>query len=354
MNSKRLAHNFLQERTGGNYVPNDFEVLSQVLEYAKGKELKKFKVALLFTCLNEAYWEYAKDAINGAKKYFLPGHDVDFLVWTDMPKADEFSPEKTKEVILGNRLAQLGLPSVPEDQYNAISKEVDGSIQLAKESIDEVYKHTVFKTEKTPWPYPTLMRYHLYLQQEEKLKEYDYIFHCDIDMRFVNIIGDEILGEGLTVAQHPMYALREIYWYPYEPNKESAAYIKRPGIIQVRDGKKMFMPVYAAGGFQGGKTGVFLDAMKAMKKNIDYDFNRNYISRWNDESHWNRFLYDYLNDEKPATVLSPSYIYPDSLIKEYYEKIWGCSYPPKIVTLTKRFSISKEAGAESAKKMQNL
>ena len=43
-------------------------------------------------------------------------------------------------------------------------------------------------------------------------------------------------------------------------------------------------------------------------------------------------------------VLSPSYVYPDSLIKEYYEPIWGKSLLPKIITLTKPFTLSKEGG----------
>lgn len=77
-----------------------------------------------------------------------------------------------------------------------------------------------------------------------------------------------------------------------------------------------------------------------MKKNIDRDFFNNYMARWNDESHWNR----YLQDNTPSVILSPAYIYPDSLIEEYYVKIWGGNFDPKIITLTKPFSVSKEAG----------
>ena len=82
-----------------------------------------------------------------------------------------------------------------------------------------------------------------------------------------------------------------------------------------------------------------------MRKNIDEDFNNNYIAIWNDESHWNH----YLHDNTPSVILNPAYIYPDSLIAEYYVKIWGRNYSPKIMTLTKSFSTTSEGGAEVSK-----
>ena len=210
---------------------------------------------------------------------------------------------------------------------------------------------TIFKTEPLEWPMPTLMRYHLFLQQEEKLKEYDYLFYIDADMVIVDHIGDEILPkEGLMGAQHPMYALRAGYVPPYEPNPESTAYIAMPGRIVEVDSKKRFEPLYFAGGFQGGKTEKFLEAMKVMRKRIDEDFTKNYVARWNDESHWNRYLFE----NPPEVVLNPSYVYPDSLIAQYYVKVWGRNYSPKIITLTKKFTTSHEAGAVISKQLANM
>lgn len=260
---------------------------------------KKYKIAFCSVVLNPPYWEFAKDVIDGAKQFFLPGHNTDFFLWSDMP-------------------------------------ELEGV--------------TIFPTEGTAWPYPTLMRYHLYLQQEELLKKYDYIFHCDVDMRFVNVVGDEILSNNLTAAQHPMYALKKEYWPPYEPNKDSQAFIKRPGKVVDDGGKPRFMPLYYAGGFQGGRSKDWIKAMKTMKKMIDKDMAHNYIPIWNEESIWNK----YLLDNEPEIVLTPSYIYPDSLITEYYEKIWGCSYIPKLVTLTKKFSTSAEGGQAVTEMLKNI
>lgn len=236
------------------------------------------KVALLFICLNYPYWQYAKDAIEGARDRFLKNHNVDIFLWSDMD----------------------------EDCH---------------------YGATVIPTEPIEWPMPTLMRFHLFLQEEARLKDYDYIFYCDLDMKFVADIGDEILGDGLTAAQHPMYALRPGLAFPLEPNPMSTAYIRVP-------------EYYFAGGFQGGTSETFISAMKTMRRAIDKDFSNNYVARWNDESHWNRYLFD----NPPSVVLDPSYVYPDTLIDEYYKKVWGRDYTPKIITVTKAFSVSKEGG----------
>jgi histo-blood group ABO system transferase len=264
--------------------------------------MNKKKVALMFICLNTPYWPFLKDVIEDCRKNFLTEHKVDFFTWSDMPE-------------------------------------------------DVSYGATVFPTEPITWPYPTLMRYHLFLQQEEVLKEYDYIFYLDVDMRVVASVGDEILGDGLTMAEHPMYSIRREYVPPYEPNNQSSAFIPRLGVVINDNGKPWFKPLYAAGGFQGGTAKEFLKAMHAMKAGVDKDFNNNYVAIWNDESHWNKYLYGY---EGHLTVLSPSYVYPDSLIEEYYVKVWGKNYTPKIVTLTKKFTTTKEGMDDLKKRLETM
>ena len=254
---------------------------------------KRYKIGVMCICLNEPYWQYAKDMIESANKHLLKEHDVEFLFWSDMPK---------------------------ESSYGA----------------------TVFPTEAVTWPYPTLLRYHLFLKEEEYLRKFDYLFYVDIDMLFVGTVGSEILGEHLTMTQHPMYALRPGLYPPFEPNLNSTAYIPRLGRHIHQNGQLRLEPLYAAGGFQGGTTDSFIKAMRSMKRTIDDDFTKNYAAIWNDESHWNKYLFD--NPSTVSVVLDPSYCYPDSLIKEYYIPIWGRDYSPKLVTITKKFSLSKEGG----------
>lgn len=230
--------------------------------------------------------------IDSARKFFLVGHEIDYFTWSDMP--------------------ENSLPGIK-----------------------------VFPTEPFEWPLPTLKRYHLFLQQEELLKDYDFIFYIDADMEFVSRVGEEVLGNDLTAAQHPMYAVNKNFIPPYEPNKDSMAFIPRPGRVINVDGKKRFEPLYAAGGFQGGRADSFIKAMKVMKEWIDIDFANNYVPVWNDETIWNKYLF--LN---PASVfLNPSYVYPDSLNRAYYQRVWGRNYVPKLVTLTKPFSLTKDGGA---------
>ena len=304
---------------------------------------KRKRIALLFVCINERYWPYLKQVIEDCKKYFLPQHKVDYYVWTDLPQED--TPEYKK------RLAELYPDEVFMRLIQSDKKPPDqwwgrDSIRATVNYIRSTPGMNIIPAEPVEWPAPTLMRYHLFLNEEEKLSKYDYIFYMDADMRVVDKISDEVLGESLTAAPHPGYAVTPRLIPPYEPNPESGAYIQRLGRVVDEGGKPRFMPFYAAGGFQGGVSKDFIKAMKNMKASIDADFDKNYTAIWNDESHWNRFLWEYQKKGGKITFLDPSYVYPDSLIKEYYIPLWGRDYPPKIVTLTKPFSLSKQAGAE--------
>ncbi len=343
----RLANNFYNSVN----FPPDYQRISidsQLVNYISSHReevTNKYKVALVFICLNSLYWEYAKNMVDSARTLFLPGHTTDFLFWTDIP-------EKSDEI--GQKMAQAFM----ERGVNLQDQKTSSQFQNVVNGVIDLRKQTdikIFPTEPIQWPFPTLLRYNLFLQQEEKLKEYDYIFYCDVDMKFVNVVGDEILGEALTIAPHPGYAIKKELYPPYEPNPESTSYIKRPGRVSVMDGKPRFMPFYAAGGFQGGKSDVFIKAMKVISKNIDKDLTRNYIPIWNDETAWNKYIFDIQTPEEinKTVFLTPSYIYPDSLIKEWYEPfVWGCSYTPRLVTLTKWFSLSKEGGEHVAKMIQ--
>lgn len=253
------------------------------------------KIGIVVISVNEVFIPYTRKMLETAKARLFPGHEVEYLLWSD-------------------------------------TGDWPGC--------------TVFPIDPAPWPYPTLMRYHLFLQQEEKLKTFDKLLYIDADMEVVQEIKADIFGEWLTCAKHPMYALARRYIPPYEPNPYSAAYIPRFGQILTDGGKLWFDPIYAAGGLQGGATAPFLDAMWSMKRSIDRDLQNNYIAIWNDESHWNQYLSSHPNDK--LIVLGPDYVYPDSIIKDYYEPLWGRSYEPKIVTITKKHTLSKEAGKDLA------
>lgn len=304
---------------------------------------RKKRVALVLIGLNPNYWPYLAQTIHDAKQKFLPHHTVDYFVWTDAPQKGDTSA-------LSEVLGRLPTQAQVEAEVRAGQSLRHFSREIVQGAVEALWKHdnlVMTPMDSIEWPMPTLMRYHLFLQKEEELAAYDYIFYLDADMRIVEKISDEILGEDLTVALHPMYDLNPTYVPPYEPNSESTAFIPRLGQIIVENDKPRFRPLYLAGGFQGGKSKPFIKAMKEMKKNIDTDFSKNYIAIWNDESHWNKYIFTHRGPilEERVIVLGPEYIHPDSLIKEYYEPRWGRKLTPKIYTITKPFSLSKQGGA---------
>lgn len=304
---------------------------------------KRKKIALCFISINERYWPYLKQVIEDCKKQFLPQHNVDYFVWTDIPQEDTPEYKSRLDILLPEQQLQYAISQNMRPPEQWWSKETIRDTVDFLRNTKGIY---LFETEPIEWPYPTLMRYHLFLQQEDKLKDYDYIFYLDADMRVVDKISDEVLGPALVAAPHPGYAIDKRYIPPYEPNSESTAYIHRLGRLVDDGGKPRFFPFYAAGGFQGGVSPTFIEAMKLMKDSIDKDFNNNYTAIWNDESHWNKFLWEFQRGGGHITFLDPSYVYPDSLINEYYVPLWGRNYIPKIITITKPFSLSAQAGSE--------
>lgn len=313
LNVARFAHDYLMDAKGGNYSVDELNRLNGYLNFITNPErgkAKKLKVGLMFIAINPPYWQYAKQVMDGVRQFFAPGHDTEVMLFTDM--------------------------------------------QNWPEAKDVTYGATVFPVDQMDWPYPTLMRYHFFLKQEEYLKKFDYIFYLDLDTRVVGIVGDEIFGEGLTVAPHPGYAIRQNLWAPLEPNPLSSAFIKQPGRIIEENGKPVFAPFYCAGGFQGGKTELFIEAMKSMQAGINYDLDHGYIARWNDESHWNKYIFDN-QDKLPVTYLDVSYVYPDSMIEEYYKKIWPQKeFTPRLMTITKPFSLIKDDGSTYKNLTNNL
>lgn len=339
----RLSNNFYNSQNLDSDITRinlDANLFNYILTHSKDTKAKK-KVAFVWIVLNPPYWEFAKAMIEGAKNFFLPGHEVDYLLWSDMPATKKEVMAKTFGFLQSNGIGSVLSSTVNGSTVSFPTPTVEAVNKLGEdiESIHKMSNVKVFPLEPIEWPMPTLLRYHTFLQQEELLQTYDYIFYCDVDMKFVNIVGDEILGEGLTASVNPMYYLDKSMYPPYEPNPESTSYIARPGRIiddPTSTSGKRFQPLYYAGGFQGGKTKDFITAMKACKKMIDRDMTMlNYIPIWNDESPWNKYLFK----NPPAVVLNPSYIYPDSLHNEYYIPRWGRNYQPKLMTLTKKFSL---------------
>lgn len=170
--------------------------------------------------------------------------------------------------------------------------------------------HLIYQ-EHLGWPDITLKRYHIFDKNREELAKMDYLFYCDADMLFVDVVGDEILpnGNGLMGVKHPGYYTGNRG--TYETNIHSTA------CINSNEGD-----IYYAGGFNGGKSKEFLSMCKTLKNNINRDLENNIVAVWHDESHLNRYFFEH----RPMTILSPSYCYPES---------WNLPFKRKLLALDK-------------------
>lgn len=160
------------------------------------------------------------------------------------------------------------------------------------------------------WPGPTLHRYRCMVAHENILRQCDYLYMCDADMAVIGTVGDEILGD-LVATIHPGFFRRPPDQCTYDRNPQCGAYV--PFNTSGR---------YYAGGFQGGQTSAYLEAVSEMARRIEKDEERGIIPLWHDESHWNRYLIDF----PPTVELSPSYCFPEG---------WNLPFRPLIVALNK-------------------
>ena len=227
--------------------------------------VRKLNIALVTIATNK-YIEFIAPLQKSVKQFFLTNHNVDMYCFTNM--------------------------EAPE-----------GILKIEQEHM--------------PWPYPTLLRYHIFMKQYDTLKKYDAVFYCDADMLFVDNIGDEILSD-ITATIHPGFISDTTAFYAYQRNPISSAF------IQLDQGEH-----YYCGGFNGGFK--YLDMCRELVKLIDIDLRKNICAIHHDESYLNRFLLDV----KPTCILSPEYCYPDSKNTWLMQKLTAYNYKPRLIALEK-------------------
>ena len=184
-------------------------------------------------------------------------------------------------------------------------------------------KNLIKNISKKGFPLDTLYRYKYLLEYDVELELVcDVLYYIDVDMKILELVGNEILPEGdrvLIGTKHPGFAFSNNKNGSPENNKLSKAYID----------ENKFKNCYIAGGFNGGITHHFINMAKELDMFINIDKSNDIIAKWHDESHLNRYLLD--NFEK-FKILSSDYCYPEN----YHEKIPGT---PKILALYKDHNI---------------
>jgi histo-blood group ABO system transferase len=224
------------------------------------QEKQRYKIGLLVMATGK-YTVFLDKLLQTADQYFLPGHEKTYFIFTD--------------------------GQAPES--------------------DHVVR---IEQKRLGWPYDTMMRFRVYYESADAFAGMDYLFACDADMFFADVVGDEILGERVA-TRHPGFCLPHQRHDDYERDSVSTAYVGPD------EGE-----YYFAGGFYGGSMQEMVTLMFICSSRIDQDLENGFIAHYHDESHLNRYFIDY----KPTVILSPAYCHPGW---------WDIPFEQKIMAVAK-------------------
>ncbi len=176
-----------------------------------------------------------------------------------------------------------------------------------------------FLIEPLPFPFATLFRYKIFHEHADEMKDCSHLFYLDADSAIVDVVGEEILSDGLTVTHHPgFFGLGG--WGSQNVNPSSNAFVPKEN-----------WGSYFAGGFQGGRADVFLAMCKDLSERIDEDEKRGIRAEHNDESHLQNYLWRH--PEIKTVELHSGYTMVQS---DYLRKNWKIDHlPVKIIALDK-------------------
>lgn len=206
----------------------------------------------------------------------------------------------------------------------------------SEEDLTKKYKNMIqIKVPHLGFPGMTLYRYKFFYNEREKIIKsgVDYVFYLDIDMRIVNIVGEEIIPKGrkhLTGVFHPGFYNQKKRHKPHEKRTKSSFFVP--------ENKRK---LYLAGGFQGGITKSYLDVAENLMKMIDNDeIKYKIIPKFHDESAWNHYFIYHMGR---YNVMIPEYCYPEfksEKEKGRYQTILEMT--PRILALDKNHKYYRE------------
>lgn len=222
------------------------------------------RIAILYICTGR-YNQFFKGFYESCERYFLADiAEKEYFVWTDDMKVSN------------------------ADNVNLIYHECKG------------------------FPADSLFRFEMFLERKDKLKAFDYIYFFNSNAVFKASVGRELLPDAsskLVGAAWPVRRrlLNRPFFYPYEHNKRSCAYIP-PREPAYR---------YYMGGLNGGAASEYLKMIETLADHIRKDYDRGIIAIVHDESHINWYFHYH-----PCKILSDEYCWPEE---------WPSSLQPKII-----------------------
>ncbi|KAM8934298.1 histo-blood group ABO system transferase-like [Pelodytes ibericus] len=200
------------------------------------------------------YIVFLKNFIATAEKFFMVGHRVNYYVFTDLPK------DVPNVTLSENRsLIVLEVPAYKRWQDVTMRR-----MEMIRDQVRERFIHEV-----------------------------DYLVSVDVDMKFFDDVGVEILSDVFGTL-HPGFFGTNRKQFTYERRPQSEAY------IPFDEGD-----FYYAGGYFGGKVEEVYKLTNHCHNAMLSDKEKGIEALWHDESYLNKyFLY-----HKPTKVLSPEYVW---------------------------------------------
>lgn len=168
---------------------------------------------------------------------------------------------------------------------------------------------TLIFQEDLGWPCNTMFRFMFFLRVKEALRQYDYLFFCNANTRFVkpvkkaDILPSKEDGNLLMLTWQPLDGDPDTF--PFERRKESAAYVPF--------GTKQ---LYYQGTLNGGAAEEYIDLFERCHKAAMQDFECGYIPTAHDESILNSCMMGY-----KCKIVESEYGRPEHRDKSHTAKI---------------------------------
>ncbi|XP_075761932.1 histo-blood group ABO system transferase-like isoform X2 [Pelodiscus sinensis] len=204
------------------------------------------------------YVVFLQKFLETAEMYFMVGYKVNYYIFTDRPQ------------------------------------------EVPKVELKEGRNVVVLKVQNySRWQEISMRRMEMinHFSQNQFINEVDYLVCVDIDMRFNDQVGVEILS-NLFGTLHPGFYAAERQSFSYERRPVSQAYVPHD------EGDFYYM-----GAFFGGTVKEIYKLTKKCHEAIMVDKDNGIEAVWQEESHLNKyFVY-----HKPTKILSPEYLWDDNI-----------------------------------------
>jgi glycosyltransferase involved in cell wall biosynthesis len=210
------------------------------------------------------YNSFAEDLWESIQHHAFPGHEVHLFLFTDRAGDNNFLPHS------------------------------------------RVHKR---QQSRLGWPFDSLGRHFLYLNESEWFAGMDYLLAIDSDAIVVGPLDELMLGDRIATLQAWSFGHARVD-FAYDKRVTPADAPYTAGFIGADEGL-----CYFCGGLFGGTLEGFLDILESTVSLARRDLQGSpaRVALWHDESYLNRVFID----KPPSVVLAPNFMYPEPPVDEW-------------------------------------